>query len=135
MPTVREVRLELGMTQLAFAKSLGVARRSVINWENGHCLPDAARNRDIRCLMRRRGLTTRTHGSVPLRYDPMKMDKYLGSPADAGRHWSRMSRAERRSWWGHRVKYRKLKADIEAGRVIAQPIVAYLDAAPDQDCM
>ena len=135
MQTVREIRSQLGLSQRAFSKALGVCIRSVINWETGRCLPDAARNRDIRRLMRNRGLITRRQGPMPLRYDPMKMRMYERMPKDAGRNWSRMSRAERRSWWAHRVKYRKLKADIEAGRVHAQPIVAMLDAASDVDCL
>ena len=134
MQTVRDIRFQLNMTQREFAKALGCAIRSVINWEQGRCLPDAARNRDLRALMRTKGLMKRTHGTVTLYYDPMKMQQYLGSPSAAGRHWTRMSRAERRSWWGHRVKYRKLMADIQAGRVHAQPIVALLDAAPDAGC-
>ena len=35
-------RKEFGLTQLALAEKLGVSDRSVSNWENGICLPDAS---------------------------------------------------------------------------------------------
>lgn len=121
------------MNQTEFGNAIGVHKNSVINWERGVNTPNRSQRILLRNLMRRHGLTNRTRGPAPLNYDPVKREMYMGRPIDAGRHWTRMSRAERRSWWGHRAKYRSLDADIQAGRVFAQPVVSLLDDAPDLD--
>ena len=53
-------------------------------------------------------------------YDPVKMEVYLGLPSAVGIDWQHLTYAQRASWWAHRVRYRRLKADIQAGRVVAQ---------------
>ena len=133
--TVLEMRQELGMSQRVFADSLGCSIRSVINWERGKKLPSPLALIRIRALARAHGLTKTSGGPMPLMYDPVKMETYLGMPALAGVQWNRLTYAQRASWWAHRAKYRQLKADMEAGRVWAQPhaqpAIQLLDAGPD----
>jgi DNA-binding XRE family transcriptional regulator len=119
MLSVLELRLALGLTQAKFARELCASKRSVIYWEAGiHC-PDVAHRMQMRVLARRRGLTKRSKGPLTIRYDSKKMQMYLGSPSAAGRHWRTMSLAQRNSWWSHRTRYARIRADLECGRAIA----------------
>jgi transcriptional regulator with XRE-family HTH domain len=131
--TIREMRESLHLSQRAFADLLGCAIRSVINWEQETVLPSRMALIRIRAIARAHGLTKTSGGPVPLMYDPVKMERYLGMPSAAGVQWNRLSYAQRASWWAHRARYRRLRADAEAGRVTlqAQPVVALLDSSPD----
>ena len=45
---VREVRLELGVTQEQFANILGVTFPTINRWENGHCVPSRLALKSLR---------------------------------------------------------------------------------------
>jgi len=58
-----------------------------------------------------------------LRYDPVKMEMYLAMPSAVGIDWKHLTYAQRASWWAHRVRYHRIKGDVEAGRGVAVPRV------------
>jgi len=131
MQTVRELRAQLGWSQARFARHVCASIRSVIKWETGRGQPDASHRKLILNLARWHGLRTWHEQSSPThRYNDDKMRKYEQKPGHVWLDWHGQKRA---SFYGHRARYARIKADIEAGRAFGQPVIALLDAAPDLD--
>ena len=131
--TVLELRRALGLTQVAFAHRIGVHKNSVINWERGYAYPSVSWRIRMQVVARYAGLTRLHSGPLPIRrYDPHKREYYEGKPGPPWRAWSGQKRG---AFLATRAKYRKLDADIAAGRVHAQPVVECIDDASDADCM
>lgn len=129
MLTVRELRHKIGLSQVEFARRVGASSRTVINWETGRTYPDTARRMRMQAIARHAGLTKVHKGTYPIRrYDAAKMERYLAKPGSPWLSWSGQRKA---SFLACRKRYRNLVADIEAGRILAQPVIALLDSAPD----
>jgi len=126
--TPLELRLQLGLTRAQFGKRVGASIRTVIYWEQGRTYPDVARRMRMQAIARHAGLTKTDKGPYPIRrYDPAKKEYYEGKPGSPWLDWSGQKRG---SFLAARARYRKLQADIDAGRVHAQPVVALLELAP-----
>lgn len=131
MLSVLELRHALGLSQSAFARRLGVHKNSVINWERGHTYPAVTARIRMQVVARYAGLTRLHSGPLPIRrYNDDKMKYYEGKP---GPRWRTMSGQQRSAFLSRRVMYARIRADIESGRAIGQPVVALLDGAPDLD--
>ena len=110
--TVLELRRALGLSQVGFAKHLGIHKNSVINWERGYVYPSAACRLRMRSIARAHGLTKTTEGPLPIRHvSVVRMAQYEKPKRKGG------TGQQRAQYLSQRAKYRALLADAQAGRV------------------
>jgi hypothetical protein len=92
-------------------------------------------------LARRRIERTAQDKGIPIHYvDLARMELCLSNPGAQWRKWTGQQRA---CYLSHRVIYKRIVADVEAGRAVivpratypaATPVAELLDLAPDLDC-
>lgn len=133
MLSVLELRSQLGWSQAKLARHVCASIRSVINWESGASSPSAAHLKLIRNVARWHGLKARHAPSQPTRrYNDERMRYYEGKP---GARWLKMNGQQRAAFYSQRARYRRLRADLESGRALGQPVTRLLDSAPDLDTL
>jgi hypothetical protein len=131
MQSVAELRAQLGWSRAKFAQHICTSIRSLINWETGKGQPDAARRKLIYNLQRWHGKRSQQGQDKPTHtYNDDRMKYYEGKP---GARWRSMTGQQRSAFYYQRSRYARIRADIEAGRAIGQPVVTLLNDAPDLD--
>ena len=116
---IAELRAVLGISQAKLARLAGISRHSVIRAELGHAIPSALVQRALARVAERHLKRIRAEVQVPIhRVNLRRMDLCLGKPGPQWKHWSGQQRA---CYLSHRARYKKIRADAEAGRAMILP--------------
>ena len=119
VPTIAEIRSQLGMTQTQLAKALGCHPRTILRAEKGLTRPSYLLLQQIMRLSRARLHGKLTQQSLPIhRVNLVRMQLCLTRP---GAQWKQWNGQQRACYLAHRTMYRRIVADVEAGRAILMP--------------
>jgi transcriptional regulator with XRE-family HTH domain len=116
---VRELRAALGVSQAELARLAGVSRHSVIRAENGRRFPSPLMQRALARVADRYLKRTHENAKVPIhQVNVRRMELCLGKP---GPQWNRWNGQQRACYLSHRARYRKMLAEVQAGRADLLP--------------
>jgi DNA-binding XRE family transcriptional regulator len=107
------------VSQARLAKLAGISRHTVIRTEQGRTLLSPLVQYALGKLARRYLKRIRREVKVPIhRVNLRRMQLCLGKP---GPQWKRWNGQQRACYLSHRARYRKIRADAEAGRAMILP--------------
>lgn len=114
------------MSQRQVARELGCDERTVRRVEHGLTAASQLLVRQLALFARRRVERRSYKDKRPIHYvDMERMEYYLGK--EPRKHLLGHGQ-ERASWRAHRAIYRRILADVQAGRAVLVPFVRYQNA-------
>ena len=116
---ITELRAALGISQAELARLAGISRHTVIRAEHGRNFPSPLVQSALARVVKRNLKRIRPQVNMPIhRVNMQRMQLCLGKP---GPQWKRWNGQQRACYLSHRARYRKILADVEAGRAMIVP--------------
>lgn len=112
------LRQAMGIGKRHFARILGCHRNTVTRWEKGICDPSHFAALKLHLIRKQFDRSSHPRFPLPKSYvQPDKLAYYLGKPGSDYRHWTWKKRL---SFMYQRSRYRKILAEVQAGRRILE---------------